>query len=572
MRVHVSKNQRPRVACAVFVLSAVSLMAANESSSPVLEAMKAELSRSMVGLKDQPVPPYFLSYEVTETERTVVSAAFGALRASFQNRTRQLDVDLRVGNYSFDNTRPVRGRFGRGGFGGRTGFVSVPIDDDSEAIRSVLWRSTDSAYRRAVEEFMRLQSNLEVMVAAEDRSGDFSREEPLQLVEPVLPVQVDRAVWEQKVRKYSAPFSEYGNIFAGSVSLSVTGETRWHVSSEGSEIRTSQPYYRLVISAYTKADDGMELPRYESFFAAAPDGLPNDEEVLGAVRKVIEDLQALRQAPIVDPYTGPAILSGRASGVFFHEVFGHRIEGHRQKVEDEGQTFRQMVEEQLLPESFSIYFDPTLNEIGGVDLAGHYRVDNQGIQAQRVPVLLDGVFKNFLMSRTPIEGFAHSNGHGRKQAGFRPVARQSNLIVESAEPLSTPELRDRLIELLEKEDKPFGLLFEDIQGGFTQTGRRTPNAFNVLPILVYRIYRDGRQELVRGVDLIGTPLTAFSKVVAAGNEVEVFNGTCGAESGAVPVSAASPQILISQIEVQKKAKSQERSPILPAPFEEKKLP
>ena len=316
---------------------------------------------------------------------------------------------------------------------------------------------------------MRLQSNLEVTVAAEDRSGDFSREEPLQLVEPVIPVQVDRAVWEQKVRKYSAPFSEYGNIFAGSVSLSVTGETRWHVSSEGSEIRTSQPYYRLVISAYTKADDGMELPRYESFFAAAPDGLPNDEEVLGAVRKVIEDLQALRQAPIVDPYTGPAILSGRASGVFFHEVFGHRIEGHRQKVEDEGQTFRQMVEEQLLPQSFSIYFDPTLNELGGVDLAGHYRVDNQGIQAQRVPVPLDGVFKNFLMSRTPIEGFAHSNGHGRKQAGFRPVARQSNLIVESAEPLSTPELRDRLIELLEKEDKPFGLLFEDIQGGFTQT-------------------------------------------------------------------------------------------------------
>ena len=217
---------------------------------------------------EAPTPPYFLSYEVTETERTVVSGAFGALRASFQNRTRQLDVDLRVGNYSFDNTRPVRGRFGRGGFGGRTGFVSVPIDDDSEAIRSVLWRSTDSAYRRAVEEFIRLQSNLEVTVAAEDRSGDFSREEPLQLVEPVIPVQVDRAVWEQKVRKYSAPFSEYGNIFAGSVSLSVTGETRWHVSSEGSEIRTSQGYYRLVISAYTKAHDGMELPRYESFFAS----------------------------------------------------------------------------------------------------------------------------------------------------------------------------------------------------------------------------------------------------------------------------------------------------------------
>jgi predicted Zn-dependent protease len=205
-------------------------------------------------------------------------------------------------------------------------------------------------------------------------------------------------------------------------------------------------------------------------------------------------------------------------------------------------------------------------------LSGFYPYDNQGVMSRPVTVIDGGVFRNFLMSRTPIDGFERSNGHGRKQAGYSPVSRQSNLIVKSSAALSAHEIEQRLIAMLEEQDKPFGLYFEDIQGGFTLTGRQGANAFNVLPIMVYRIHRDGRRELVRGVDLIGTPLTAFSKIVAAGGEVGVFNGTCGAESGGVPVSAVSPEILISQIEVQKQAKSQDRPPILPAPFEEKRLP
>jgi predicted Zn-dependent protease len=171
------------------------------------------------------------------------------------------------------------------------------------------------------------------------------------------------------------------------------------------------------------------------------------------------------------------------------------------------------------------------------------------------------------MSRTPIEGFPKSNGHGRKQVGLNPVARQSNLIVEVAPEAVRPDLKKLLIEEVQKQGLPFGLYFDDIQGGFTLTGRTIPNAFNVLPLMVYRIYPSGREELVRGVDLIGTPLTAFSKIVAADKNLAVFNGTCGAESGSVPVSAVSPGIFVSQIEVQRKQKSQERPPVLPAPFE-----
>jgi predicted Zn-dependent protease len=178
----------------------------------------------------------------------------------------------------------------------------------------------------------------------------------------------------------------------------------------------------------------------------------------------------------------------------------------------------------------------------------------------------NGILKDFLMSRTPVERFSRSNGHGRSQPGIRPVSRQSNLIVESTNMLPEDKLRQALIDECRKQNKPFGLMFTEITGGSTITGRSSPNAFNVVPLAVYRIYTDGRpDELVRGVDLIGTPLTTFGKIAATGSKMEVFNGTCGAESGSVPVAAVSPSILVSEIEVQKKAKSQEKPPILPPP-------
>lgn len=561
-------NKRLLIRLILLLAVTVSAYGQTKEDSPVLQAMRDELSRSLQNLKGQTIPPYFLSYEISETHSIFIDSAFGKVTARDENRRRQLDIDLRVGDPTLDNSHEIRGQFPSFDFADRFSFVEIPIEDDRDAIRSVLWYQTDQKYKHALEQFTRVKTNVQVKVSPEDKSADFSMETPEKHWEPQVRLAVDRRAWEDKIRKYTAPFARYGDIYEAEASLSVDGETRWYVNSEGSEIQTSQARYRLFISAFTKADDGMELPRYESFLAVIPEGLPDDDTVLRAVEKMIRDLQALRRAPIVDPYTGPAILSGRASGVFFHEVFGHRIEGHRQKAAEEGQTFKKKVNEKVLPDRFSVYFDPTLRRIGATDLAGYYEYDNQGVKARRVAVVENGVFKTFLMSRSPLEGFAHSNGHGRNQPGFTPVARQSNLVVQVSNPVSRVELKKMLTDLIKKDNKPFGLFFDDIEGGFTITGRTIPNAFNVLPVMVYRVYPDGREELVRGVDLIGTPLAAFSKIVAGDDEVTVFNGICGAESGGVPVSAASPGILISQIEVQKKEKSQERPPILPPPFME----
>jgi predicted Zn-dependent protease len=323
---------------------------------------------------------------------------------------------------------------------------------------------------------------------------------------------------------------------------------------------------RISIYARTKADDGMELYRFESFDGHSLSKLPDDNVIRQTIETMVNDLKALRAAPVIEPYTGPAILSGRASGVFFHEIFGHRIEGQRQKNENEGQTFTKQINRPVLPEFISVFDDPTTKQILGVDLNGHYRFDDDGVRAQRVTVVDRGILKNFLMSRAPISGFETSNGHGRKAPGYRTVGRQGNLIVQASNTVSENRLRAMLIEEATKQGKPFGLMFKDISGGFTMTGRANPQSFQVTPIMVYRVYADGRpDELVRGVDLIGTPLTSFSKIVAAGDKPEIFNGFCGAESGYVPVAAVSPSILTTQIEVQKKAKSSDRPPILLPP-------
>ena len=547
------------------ILSAAALILATppvQGATPVLDAMKEELQRSVELLSQQPTPIYYLSYEITEDRNFALSASFGNVTRSSEGERRIVDIDLRVGSPELDNSHPIRGDF----FANRPSLSRVEVPTDNpDALRNILWYETDKKYKRAVEQLTKVKANVRVKVKEEDQAGDFSPEAPEKWLEDPLALNFDRASWNQKLRRYTAPFSRFGHIYQADAILTAVAETRWFVNSEGAELRTSQTYYRLMITAFTKAEDGMELPRYESFFSFTPDGLPEDGVVLRKVEKMISDLEALRAAPVVDPYTGPAILSGRASGVFFHEILGHRVEGHRQKREDEGQTFKKMVNQKVLPETFSVVFDPTVRSIESMDLVGAYRFDNQGVKAQRVEVIKKGVLKNFLMSRTPIEGFSRSNGHGRKQAGRSPVARQSNLLVEVGETHSRQELKTMLIDRLKREDKPFGLYFEDIQGGFTMTGRRIPNAFNVLPMMVYRIYADGREELVRGVDLIGTPLTTFSQITAADDQVEVFSGSCGAESGWVPVAAVSPGVLVSQIEVQKKEKSQERTPILPLP-------
>jgi predicted Zn-dependent protease len=528
----------------------------------LLTFLQSELLRNSQVLQKEPVPAYFVSYTVHDERTTRIVASFGALQRSDEGRSRIASVQVRVGDYLVDNTHPIRGEGGQSPSGLMR--IALPLTDEERPIRLALWRATDRAFKQAAQAFTRVKTNIASKVKEEDPSPDFSREDPQTYVGKPTEYSLDTRLWEARLRRISAAFAADPLVFR--ISLQVISGTRYYTNTEGSRVASSELSARLFIQAMTKAEDGMELPLYSSYFARTPEGLPDEKALIDEARDMIALLGQLRTSPLVDPYSGPAILSGRAAGVFFHEIFGHRVEGHRQKDVEDAQTFAKRIDQQILPPFLSVVFDPTESRLRNTELMGHYLYDDEGVRARRVPVVERGVLKTFLLDRAPLSAFPKSNGHGRAEPGYLPVSRQSNLLVESSKTVSSDILIDMLKAEAKRQGKPFGLLFENIEGGFTTTGRTGANAFNVLPHVVYRIYTDGRpRELVRGVDLIGTPLAAFAKIVATDNNVEIFNGMCGAESGDVPVSAASPSLLVSEVEVQKKAQSQEALPILPAP-------
>jgi predicted Zn-dependent protease len=534
--------------------------------SVLLKSLQQELDRAMTSLSKAEPAPYFMSYSASDERAGVVMASNGALVANVDRRERSVDISVRVGSRQLDNTH------------GESRFNSIvtaalPLDDKPDAIARVLWISTDRTYKKAVQAFLEVKTDTKVRAEEDDPSPDFSTERPqVHVAAAAAYPNFDQKQWQDRIRRYSSIFNKYPEIENSAVMLLVQDSIHYFVSSEGSKIADSRPLIRVLAMGSTRAEDGMELARSETFDAPSFDKLASDQEMTAKIEKIALDLQKLKKAPEVQPYSGPALLSGRAAAVFFHEVVGHRLEGQRQRGDDEGQTFTKMIGQPVLPKFLSVEDDPTLASLDGVELSGNYGYDDEGEKSQKVELISNGVLKQFLMSRMPVKGFDHSNGHGRAQDGMMPVGRQGNLIVRSSKSIPDSQLRQALINEIKREHKPFGLYFEDIAGGFTLTTRNLPQAFQVMPLMVWRVYPDGRpDELVRGVDIIGTPLNVLNRIVLTGEKIDVFNGECGAESGSVPVSAAAPAMLFSEIEVQKVAKGHERPPVLPPPGFDSKI-
>ncbi len=533
------------------------------ATPPLLDAMTSELTRAMGSLGkqgDKQVPPYFLSYTVADAESVAIRAQYGALVDSSDNRERVVDVQVRVGDPKLDNTHGNH----------RASAVTttqLPLADDREALSRELWQATNSGYGTALDNFLRVKTEAEVRAKEEDNSGDFSSQLPqIHVDKPAPKPVVDKSAWENRVRDLSRIFREFPDVNQNIVMLTAQSETDYFASSEGSRLANPHQMARLIVFAVSRADDGMDLFRAQTFEAETVDGLPKQPELEAAMRELGKSLEALRKAPVTEPFNGPAILSGRASAVFFHEVLGHRLEGQRQRGDEEGQTFTKEVGKAVLPPFLSVSDDPTRAKFGDTWLSGTYAYDDEGQKAEKVDLIQDGVLKTFLMSRMPITGFGQSNGHGRAQMGRVPNGRQGNLIVTSTKSVPDSELRKMLIEEAKKAGKPYGLYFEDISSGFAVTTRSSPQAFSVIPLVVYRVYVDGRpDELVRGVSIVGTPLTAMKNIMATGDKDEVFNGECGAESGSIPVSAVAPAMLLHEIETQKQKQGTERVPILSNP-------
>ena len=558
--------------CAAAAALALAFPAASSAQPPVpvlLDAMTTELHRAFTSLgkqaagkvdSDKQLPPYFLSYSVSDATGVSIRAQFGALADSSTNHVRVADVQVRLGGPKLDNTHGDHRA-------SAVNSLQLPLGDDREALVRSLWLATNTGYGTALDNYLRVKTEAEVRAKEEDTSPDFSQETPQSFIGKEAPaVAVDRAAWEKRVRALSMVFREFPDVYQNVVMMTAQNETDYFASSEGSRIVTPHMQARIVVIAVTRAEDGMDLFREQTFEAETVDGLPSQTALEAAMRELGKSLESLRKAPVTEPFDGPAILSGRAAAVFFHEVLGHRLEGQRQRGDEEGQTFTKDVGKPVLPSFLSVADDPTITRFGNTWLSGSYQYDDEGEKAQRVDLIDDGVLKTFLMSRLPIASFSSSNGHGRAETGHVPTGRQGNLIVTSTKSVPETELRKELIDEAKKQGKPFGLYFEDISSGFAVTTRSSPQAFQVIPLVVWRVYVDGRpDELVRGVSIVGTPQAALKRIMATGDKSEVFNGECGAESGTVPVSAVAPAMLVSEMETQRQPQGTSRPPILPIP-------
>lgn len=531
----------------------------------LLRVLREELSADFAELQKQDIKPYFMSFRVQESFTTRITASFGFLGISNQNHSRTFTPQVRVGTPELDNFK-----FNNQS---RSGTQPLPLTDAStDALRVAIWSQMLTAYDRATAAYRDAQNRLRSQADNEDKAPCFSMlsdsvaesyyEPPL--THPAL-TPAEQREWEERLCRISAVFRQWPQFGEAVANLQVENQRTHLVSTEGTAIVQNRISYRVFIRAQVKTDDGMEMPLNKTYYATSLDALPGEDVMIRDAEDVGRRLEALSKAPVADPFTGPALMSGEASGVFFHEIFGHRLEGHRMKTG--GQTFRKMIGEQVLPTDFQVYCDPTLTHYGDQPLNGGYRFDDEGTRARRVNNVVDGVLKEFLMSRTPLDSFPQSNSHGRTAEGGTPVSRQSNLVVETRKPYTEAQLRQLLRDEARRQGKDYGYLFQSVSGGFTQTGEGgSINSFNVTPLEVYRIFVDGRpDELVRGVDLIGTPLSMFSNITAGGDTPSTFIGVCGAESGWVPVSATSPMVFCSKIETQRRQEKSALMPVLEAP-------
>ncbi|MCW9016003.1 MAG: metallopeptidase TldD-related protein [Kangiellaceae bacterium] len=545
------------------------ILSTTAKAEPVLiKTMSNELDKFMSLTQSQDLPAYYTSYEITEVEQVSVTSSFGSLLDSNYKNSAHLDVDLRVGNYQFDNTHPLRKN--SLATDRRIAFTSVvPVSFEAEPLKNRIWFLTEQAYRKAKEDYLTAKANDKIQAAAEDKSADFSKAPVEVKYEAIKKDRLDLEYWKKRIKAVTKPFKSQAEIYKADANFTALNEARWFVNSEGTKVQHFQKSYYLSLIVVSRSEDGMEIPRHRTYFTRDVNKFPSRQELVADAEEMIKEISELKNAPILNAYSGPAIFSGKASGVLFHEVLGHRLESQRMKNAEDTKTFKHKLNKNVVNKNISVVFDPTLKSLEGKELNGHYRFDNQGVKAQPVTVIDKGILKSFLLSRTLVNGFKKSNGHGRKTYGRNVTSRQSNLIVKTEESFTESQLEKMLIAEVKRKKLDYGLIFDDVVGGYTYTGWGRTNSFNVSPIRVYKLYPDGRKVLHRGVDIIGTPLATFDEILAAGEEYDVINGICYAESGRVPSSLASPPILLSKIEVQRQAKSFTRPPILEPVLDDK---
>ena len=526
----------------------------------VFSVLRSELKRSLDELKKKgSIPPYFISYALKENDVSSVNSSYGALYGTSPYKMRKLVVEVRVGNYDYDNTDASN-------YMGKLVSTFVAVDGDQESLKRDIWFQTNAAYEYAVKLYYFKKQKSSDEFKKKTSVPSFSREKSYKYYDNFSLYKFNTAEIEAFLKKTTNEFRKYPEIQFDITRANFGNEKDYLINSEGTEILTNDSMMNVSIDASTQSEDGSDIRNSSAVYYNLKYEKLDLNKVKLEVDRLAKDLVLLKKSAAFSPGTGPAILSAQAVGVLFHEAVGHRLEGERQANEEEGQTFKDSVGKKVIPAFISVYDDPTILKFGNDILNGYYKYDEQGTPGQRVELIKDGVLKNFLMSRTPIENFYQSNGHGRSYDDLVPMARMSTTIVKASKEFSYSELKAMLLKECKRQKKSHGFIIKSMMGGETETAAGGFQVFKSVPLMVYSVdAKTGKEELVRGVEIVGTPLSSVNKIIAMGNDYEVKNGYCNAESGWVRVSTYAPSALLSEIELQNKRQTKKQLPIISRP-------
>jgi predicted Zn-dependent protease len=531
----------------------------------IQRVMERELKRALKGLKSPGHPrPYFISYLLHVTEGLDVWGRYGSVFNSEPIKSSDLYAEVRVGSHRLDQT--IDGGL-HSDFGDRESYnwLVGPQDLHPEAVRYAFWKLTQLKYWEALQEYYDKKKILVEQHLRQD-APSFSKEPRVVENNRLVDLNFSVAKWEDFVRESSNLFKAHKNLVDPYVRIRGAARYRVFVNSEGSKFICQENFFEVGINAWYLTKNGVYLNSSKYFYGRSPKELPKMDRVAETIDDVARDLADLAKAPPMDPYAGPALLSGLGTGLIFHEAIGHRLEGERMVSRSEGHTFSSKIGKQILPKGVDLIDDPSLAKYDGVSLYGHYTVDDEGVRARPVKLVDDGVLATFLMSRACVPGFKTSNGHGRHERFQDPMARMANLIVQSTDRYSWDELKEMLLKEVQSRGLPHGIIVKNVSSGETRTDHYDFQAFKGVPTEVYSVDpRTGKEMRVRDVNFIGTPLAAIQRIKAFGAEYQVDNSYCFAESGSVPVSTVAPAMLVEELELQRASMRHFRPPILSFP-------
>ena len=568
-------------------LAAAALLPA-QAPDPILQAMRDELSRSLVLKMPGLEPPYYIEYALDDGENFTASATLGGLLSRRHDRYRMPEISVRVGDYKFDNTN-----YAGGGFmgGSRYDVNRFPLEAVYPVLRRYLWLATDSAYKAAVETLSRKRAALRNITEAE-RLNDFSRVEPVKLVLASPPAVVDEESWAERLRSLSTIFAEYPRLRNSVVDVESIHSTHYMANTEGTEVRIPENLMFVRARATAQASDGMMVRDYAVFHSLDPAHIALEPAIRRAFTRLAENVSALAGAARGEMYSGPVLFESVAAAQLFAEVLGRNLHVSRRPVMEPGRPGMFPYSElegrfgaRILPEFMEVADDPTQSEWHGTPLIGAYAIDREGVIPKPLTLVEKGVLKQFLLTRQPVRGFEGSNGRARMPGSFgADTAAFGNLFVQASESVPVADLKKKMLDICQIRNKPYGLIvrkmdfpssasFEEVRrllAASAQGGGSHPVS---MPLLVYKLYRDGREELVRGLRFRGLNARSFKDILAAGDDPSVFDfldnpapfALMGAGGFVSPSSVVAPSVLIDDLELYPIEDESPKLPLVPPP-------